>query len=109
MITEVSQETAVAIASHLGLYSKISQSVSGGELDAMDVQQLPRIVSKWHEWQRTCLRTQDTEETLAGSLGWDHLLEEEMATHSSILAWKIPWTEQLAELQSMGSQRVGHD
>ena len=48
LITEVSQETAVAIASHLGLYSKTSLSVSGGELDAMDVQQLPRIVSKWY-------------------------------------------------------------
>ena len=37
------------------------------------------------------------------------LLEKEMATHSSILAWKIPWTEEPGRLQSMGSQRVGHD
>ena len=36
------------------------------------------------------------------------LLEKEMATHSSILVWKIPWTEDLAGLQSIGSQRVGH-
>ena len=36
-------------------------------------------------------------------------LEEEMATHSSILAWKIPWTEEPGRLQSKGSQRVGHD
>ena len=36
-------------------------------------------------------------------------LEKEMATHSSILAWRIPWTEELGRLQSMGSQRVGHD
>ena len=43
------------------------------------------------------------------SLGWDDLLEEEMATHSSILAWKIPWTEEPERLQSMGSQRVGHN
>ena len=38
-----------------------------------------------------------------------HALEKEMATHSSILAWKIPWTEEPGKLQSMGSQRVGHD
>ena len=43
------------------------------------------------------------------SLGWKDLLEKEMATHSSILAWKIPWTEEPGGLQSMGSQRVGHD
>ena len=43
------------------------------------------------------------------SLGWEDLLEEEMATHSSILAWKIPWMEVPGRLQSMGSQRVGHD
>ena len=39
------------------------------------------------------------------SLGWEDLLEEEMATHSSILAWEIPWTEGRAGLQSMGSQK----
>ena len=38
-----------------------------------------------------------------------HVLEEEMATHSSVLAWKIPWTEEPGGLQSMGSLRVGHD
>ena len=38
-----------------------------------------------------------------------HALEKEMATHSSILAWRIPWTEELGGLQSMGSQRIGHD
>ena len=50
-----------------------------------------------------------TEETQIWSLGRDYLLDEEMATHSSILACKIPWTEELGGLQSMGSQRVGHD
>ena len=46
----------------------------------------------------------------AGSIpGWDDPLEEGMATHSSILAWKIPWTEEPGRLQSMGLQRVGHD
>ena len=43
------------------------------------------------------------------SLGWEDPLEKEMATHSSSLAWKIPWTEEPGRLQSMGSQRVGHD
>ena len=43
------------------------------------------------------------------SLGWEDLLEKEMATHSSILAWRIPWMEELGGLQSTGSQRVGHD
>ena len=42
------------------------------------------------------------------SLGWEDPLEEEMATHFSILAWRIPWTEELGRLQSMGSQRVEH-
>ena len=43
------------------------------------------------------------------SLGWEDLLEKKMATHSSTLAWKIPWMEKPGRLQSMGSQRVGHD
>ena len=48
-------------------------------------------------------------ETWVRSLGWEDLLEEEMAAHSSILAWRIPWTEEPGGLQSMESQRVGHD
>ena len=48
-------------------------------------------------------------ETWVRSLGWEDSLEKEMATHSSILAWKISWTEEPGGLQSMGSQRVGHD
>ena len=49
------------------------------------------------------------QETQVQSLGREDPLEKEMATHSSILAWKIPWTEEPGELQSMGPQRVGHD
>ena len=49
------------------------------------------------------------QETWVQSLGQEDPLEEEMATHSSILAWKIPWTEEPGRLQSEGSQRVGHD
>ena len=48
-------------------------------------------------------------ETRVRSLGQEDPLEKEMATHSNIQAWKIPWTEELRGLQSMGSQRVGHD
>ena len=49
------------------------------------------------------------QETRVQSLGWEDLLEKEMATHSSILAWKTPWTEEPGRLKSMGLQRVGHD
>ena len=49
------------------------------------------------------------QETWVRSLGQEDPLEKEMATHSSILAQKIPWTEEPGGLQSMGSQRVGHD
>ena len=48
-------------------------------------------------------------ETQVRSLGWEDLLEKEMAHHSSTLAWKIPWTEEPGGLQPMGSQRVEHD
>ena len=49
------------------------------------------------------------QETWVRSLGWEDPLEKEMATHSSVLAWKIPWTEKPGGLQSVGSQRVGHN
>ena len=49
------------------------------------------------------------QETWVQSLGWEEPLEEVMATHSSILAWRIPWTEEPRGLQSMGLQRVGHN
>ena len=49
------------------------------------------------------------QETPVQSLGREDSMEEGMATHSSILAWEIPWTEELGRLQSMESQRVGHD
>ena len=48
-------------------------------------------------------------ETSVRSLGWEDPLEKEMATHSSILAWRIPWMEESGGLQSTGSQRVRHD
>ena len=54
-----------------------------------------------------CLPTM--QEAWVRSLGWENPLEKEMATHSSTLAWKISQTEEPGRLQSMGSQRVGHD
>ena len=58
-------------------------------------QRLKRLPAMWETWVR--------------SLSREDPLEKEMATHSSILAWRIPWTEEPGGLQSMGSQRVGHD
>ena len=49
------------------------------------------------------------QETQVLSLGWEDPLDKEMATHSSILAWRIPWTEEPGGLQSVESQRVRHD
>ena len=49
------------------------------------------------------------QETQVQSLGWEDPLEKEMATHSSILIWRVPWTEEPGGLQSIGSQKVGHD
>ena len=62
----------------------------GASLIAQSVKNLPAVQETW-----------------VRSLGWEDPLEKEMATHSSILAWKIPWTEEPGGLQSMGSQRVG--
>ena len=58
---------------------------------------------------QTVKRLPTMRETGVQSLGWEDLLEKEMATHASILAWKIPWMDKPGRLQSMGSQRVGHD
>ena len=64
------------------------QDFSGG----LDVKHLPTMRETWVQ-----------------SLGREDLLEKEMATHFSILAWKIPWTEEPGRLQSVGLQRVGHN
>ena len=58
-------------------------------------QTVERLSTMWETWVR--------------SLGWEDPLEKEMAIQSSTIAWKIPWTEEPGRLQSMGSQRVGHD
>ena len=61
----------------------------------MVAQRVKHLPAMWESW--------------VWSLGQEDPLEKEMATHSSILAWKIKWTEEPGGLQSMGSQRVGHD
>ena len=58
---------------------------------------------------QTVKRLPAMQETQVRFLGWEDPLEKEMAIYSSTLAWKIPWTEEPDRLQSMGSQRVGHD
>jgi len=63
----------------------------------------------WLPWAQTVKRLPSMQETRVQCLGWEDPLEKEMATHSSFLAWKIPWTEEPGRLQSMGSQRVRHN
>ena len=58
---------------------------------------------------QTVKRLSTMQETRVRALGWEDPLEKEMAIHSSTIAWKNPWTEEPDRLQSMGSQRVGHD
>ena len=58
-------------------------------------QTVKSLLARWETWVR--------------SLGQEDLLEKEMATHSSIIAWRIPWMEEPGRLQSMGSQRIRHD
>ena len=70
----------------------LQSTVSSVSLVAQMVKGLPAI---WETWAR--------------SLGWKDSLEKEMATHSSTLAWKIPWTEEPGRLQSMGLHRIGPD
>ena len=60
-------------------------------------------------WLKRVKRLPTMRETQVQSLGREDLLEKEMATHSSILAWEIPWMEEPGGLQSMGSRRVRHD
>ena len=63
---------------------------------------------RWPQWWRICLLIQETQEMRVQSLGSEDPLEKGLATHSSILAWEMPWTEEPGGLQSIGSQRVRH-
>ena len=73
-------------------YSKVYNISNRASLVAQTVKNLPVMQATW-----------------VGSLGWEDPREKEMAAHSSILAWEIPWTEEPGGLLFMGSQRVGHD
>ena len=61
------------------------------------------------QWVNNLPTMKETQETWVQSLGQEDPLEEEMVTHSSVLAWRIPWTEEPGGLQSMGLQRVRND
>ena len=65
-------------------------------------------MAQWVKNPPAMQETQKTQETWVRSLSQEDALEESMASHSSILAWRIPWTEQPRGLQSIGSQRVGN-
>ena len=75
----------------------VTDYILGGSIitASLVAQMVKRLPTVWETWVR--------------SLGQEDPLEKEMATHSSTLAWKIPWTEERSRLQSMGSQRVRHD
>ena len=64
---------------------------------------------RWRWWSRTHLPMQETQETQVRSLGWEDPLEQDVAIHSSILFWRIPWTEEPGGLHSIGSQKVRHN
>ena len=70
-------------------------ALTGYEWASVLAQMVKNVPAMWETWVQ--------------SLSWEDPLEESMTTHSSILAWRIPWTEEPGELQSMGLQRVGHD
>ena len=72
-----------------------NQIMASSPITSLVVQRVKRLPTVWETWVR--------------SLGQEDPLEKEMATRSSTFAWKIPWTEERSRLQSMGSQRVGHD
>ena len=77
------------------VFGRLSETYMGWGGASLVAQRLKRLPAMQETWVR--------------SLGWEDPLEKEMATHSSILAWRIPWTEEPGGLQSTGSQRVGHD
>ena len=64
-------------------------------MDSLVPQMVKNLLAMWETWVQC--------------LGWEDPLEKEMAIHSIVLAWKIPWTEEPGGLQVMGSQSVGHD
>ena len=64
------------------------------------------VVCFWAFWVALVVKNPPA---IAGDMRWEDPLEEGMATHSGIFAWRVPWTEEPGSLQTIGSQRVGHD
>ena len=93
----------------------ISKSINSWQIDGETVDTVADFILGGSKITRTSLVAQTVKrlpamrETWVQSLGREDPLEKEMAIHSSILAWTIPWTEKLSRLQSTGLQRVGHD
>ena len=83
----------------------LSKHLSGGKIEGV----YHIGASQVAQWYRIHLPMQETQKMWVQSLGQEDLLEKGMATHSSILAWEIPWTEEPCWLQSIVLQRVRHD
>ena len=95
-------------SNHLGAVSHHWSCCQVCSLETSDYPLRRRRVSQVAQWLRIHLPKQDMQEMWVQFLGQENPLEEGMATHSSSLAWRIRWTEELGGLQSVGSQRVGH-
>ena len=106
------------MASHSGILAwEIPWSGERGGLQSLGLQRVGHgwatITTHYYRWG-TVLEAQsvknlpEMQETQVWALGWEDPLEKEMATHSSVLAWEIPWTEKPGGQQSLGSQRVRH-
>ena len=88
-------------STHVTMYGKITGTEILEIISVLNILRASLVAQRLK-----CLPTM--QETWVRSLGWEDPLEKEMAIHSSILAWRIPWTEEPGGLQSTGSQRVGH-
>ena len=88
-------------STHVTMYGKITDTEILEIISVLNILRASLVAQRLK-----CLPTM--QETWVRSLGWEDPLEKEMAIHSSILAWRIPWTEEPGGLQSTGSQRVGH-
>ena len=88
-------------STHVTMYGKITDTEILEIISVLNILRASLVAQRLK-----CLPTM--RETWVRSLGWEDPLEKEMAIHSSILAWRIPWTEEPGGLQSTGSQRVGH-
>ena len=88
------RQKAAAYSLPMGMYSHFGRQVWWFLRKQMVAQKVNRLPTMWETWVQ--------------SLGWEDLLEKEMATHSSILAWKIPWKVEPGRQQSMWSQRLRH-